>query len=580
MEDKSGEGCAYSNLGLVFKAFRAYDVAIEHFEKSLKIDVLLGKMCDRHKTYYNLGSTYYFLGTDCIETRHDIKLYKDSISKSEKYFRKALQCCESMFDQLQDRDDLKISIVDTFIDTNKYLTEILIGEDKVKEALLVSERGKARALSDLLFSKYHIPLGNAKSVQLKYDEVERVLSKSDVCLLYFSLQFRSVALWVLAPEKGFYFLGNEIKCLNEPTVHCEEANEAIAKAVTAAYKSMGIEEAVVCENRSLESPEHSRLDTVKNLSSERNATQEEENVNKDKHSENKTSLTNPLETLYSVLFPSTYVIRDLIQKDVVIIPDGPLYRVPFAALRDPDTGLFLSEMKSIRIAPSLTTLKILQECPASYHSKTGALVVGDPHSGEVMFRGEKTTFDPLPKAQHEAKIIGDILNVTPLIGSQATKDVIQQRLREGVAVIHIAAHGNTEGEIALAPCTSTATGSTPEEQFYMLTMKEVQETGIRAQLVVLSCCHSGRGEIKAEGIVGISRAFLAAGARAVVASLWAIDDKATLNFMVSFYTYLKMGESASKSLQQAMKDMREDGYDEPRHWAPFFLIGDDVTISI
>ncbi|XP_020898278.1 tetratricopeptide repeat protein 28 [Exaiptasia diaphana] len=114
----------------------------------------------------------------------------------------------------------------------------------------------------------------------------------------------------------------------------------------------------------------------------------------------------------------------------------------------------------------------------------------------------------------------------------------------------------------------------------ILTMKEAQESGIRAQLVVLSCCHSGKGDIRSEGVVGIARAFLAAGARAVVASLWAIDDAATKVFMLKFYSHLKNGESASKSLQQAMKDMREiERYKEPKYWAAFFLIGDDVTIT-
>jgi CHAT domain-containing protein len=257
-----------------------------------------------------------------------------------------------------------------------------------------------------------------------------------------------------------------------------------------------------------------------------------------------------------------------------------LYTVPFAALRDPNTGLFLSETKRIRLAPSLITLKSLQKCPEDYHCKKGALIVGDPDVGEVMFRGEKTTFPCLPSAQREAIVIGANLNAEPLIGSQATKEMVKQKLRGGVAVIHIAAHGSADGgQIALAPPTPAETTSIPEEQDYMLTMSEVQEIGVRAQLVVLSCCHSGRGEIRSEGIVGMSRAFLAAGARAVVASLWAIDDDATLNFMLSFYKHLKMGERASRSLQQAMKEMREEGYDEPRHWAPFFLIGDDVTIS-
>ena len=134
-----------------------------------------------------------------------------------------------------------------------------------------------------------------------------------------------------------------------------------------------------------------------------------------------------------------------------------------------------------------------------------------------------------------------------------------------------------KGKILLAPCRPQR--RVPEEEDCMLTMKEVQESGVRAQLVVLSCCHSGGGKIRAEGVVGLTRAFLAAGARAVVASLWAIDDDATKELMLRFYTHLKGGESSSASLQHAMKEVRKiPRYSEPRYWAAFFLIGDDVTI--
>ncbi|KAK3698162.1 hypothetical protein QZH41_006985 [Actinostola sp. cb2023] len=141
-------------------------------------------------------------------------------------------------------------------------------------------------------------------------------------------------------------------------------------------------------------------------------------------------------------------------------------------------------------------------------------------------------------------MIGKLLGVKPFIGPQATKEAIKQNLREGVAIIHFAAHGTTDGEIFLTPST---TGSLPNEQDYILTMKDVQESGVRPQLVVLSCCNSGRGEVKAEGVVGMSRAFLAAGARAVVASLWAIADEATMVFMEKFYKRLKGGESANRT---------------------------------
>ena len=77
------------------------------------------------------------------------------------------------------------------------------------------------------------------------------------------------------------------------------------------------------------------------------------------------------------------------------------------------------------------------------------------------------------------------------------------------------------------------------------------------------------------------RAFLVSGARSVLAPLWAIDDEATHAFMESFYKYLiDHNMSASRALHQTMKDMRNsDEFSEERHWAPFILYGDDVTLD-
>ena len=84
-------------------------------------------------------------------------------------------------------------------------------------------------------------------------------------------------------------------------------------------------------------------------------------------------------------------------------------------------------------------------------------------------------------------------------------------------------------ETALAPNTTRASRIPANEDFF-LTMKDVMGVQIRARLVVLSCCHRVHGESKAEGVVGIARAFSGAGARVVLVFLWAIDDNATLEF--------------------------------------------------
>ena len=177
-------------------------------------------------------------------------------------------------------------------------------------------------------------------------------------------------------------------------------------------------------------------------------------------------------------------------------------------------------------------------------------------------------------------MIAAILSTRPLTGSQATKAEVM-KLMSSVGLIHIAAHGNRRtGEIALSPNPGW-TSKFPQRKDYILKISDVQAANLRARLVVLSCCHSGRGRIlKGEGVVGIARAFLAAGARSVLVALWAIDDAATMVFMKSFYQHLKDGKTASVAVHQSMKFLREsEKFSDTRHWAPFQLIGNDVKLE-
>ena len=106
------------------------------------------------------------------------------------------------------------------------------------------------------------------------------------------------------------------------------------------------------------------------------------------------------------------LVEDLLtEPEIIIVPDRFSYRVPFAALRDESAGKYLSEKYRIRIVPSLTTLRIIQECPADYHSLTDALVVGDPTVGEVHYSGRLTDITPLFCARKEAEMVGRLLGV-------------------------------------------------------------------------------------------------------------------------------------------------------------------------
>ena len=262
---------------------------------------------------------------------------------------------------------------------------------------------------------------------------------------------------------------------------------------------------------------------------------------------------------------------------MVIVPEGQMSLIPFSCLQDKD-GRYLSEKVRIRISPSLTTLKLIQDSPADYHSQVGELIVGVPLVGVKGLR-------PLECAKKEAEMIASLFGVPCLVGEQATKEEVLRRIGE-VRLVHIVTHGSEEkGEPALTLKPSHSQ-EPPMWEDFVLTVEEIASLKIRAKLVVLSFCYGARGKLMTlEGVVGIARAFLGSGARAVLVSLWQVHDDATFCFMKTFYKYLVNDKmSASKALHCTQTEMRRD-FKHKQHradeqdWAGFRLMGDDVTLD-
>ena len=335
-------------------------------------------------------------------------------------------------------------------------------------------------------------------------------------------------------------------------VHEEDSFAALLEA---SLKKIGAGVNVRCENRSLDNEKDNAALSTRD---------------DDRILEQSRRKTDWLQPLYDVVISP---IEDLLNCDeLIVVPDGALSLAPWAAL---------SESLRIRTVPSLAILKLITDSSADHHTKDGVLLVGDPSLEKVTNKRGKPIHKQLNYAKKEVEMIGAILNGQPLTGEAATKQEVLKRI-ESVALVHIAAHGKKEtGEIALAPNPGwQSKNPTPMEEDYILKMSDIQAAELRARLVVLSCCHSGKGEVNSEGVVGMARAFLFAGARSVLVSLWAIDDEATMEFMKSFYQHLRAGESASHALQRAMKCLRDsENFSAPKYWAPFVLIGDDVTIQ-
>ena len=539
--DKAGEGRAYGSLGVAFQSLDVFNKAVEYHNLHLAIAKDLGDKTGEGGAYCNLGTVFEIIG---------------DFNKAVECYQGGVKVLNDVRNFLRSRDEWKISFRNLYNPPYSGLYRVLLKQGKIKEALFAAEKGRAQALNDLIELQYasKSDQSGSRDREEKKDELLSCTSSS-TAFLSIDNKDNGISIWVLSKGEPVYHRKKEL----DVSKNGARTWESLIQSV---YINTGVRAEIRCENRSLDAFIRKDVSSV-----ERSAK---------KGSQPPIFKGNPLAILYNYIIAP---VADLVQGDeLIVVPDGPLWLAPYAALLDRNSK-YLCESFRIRLIPSLTSLKMIADCSSEYHSRSGALLVGDPYVGDITNSTGKKILEQLPFAKKEVEMIGQILKVTPLTREKATKDEVLKGLRS-VALVHIAAHGRMEtGEIALTP-NPRRQSRIPKEEDFLLTMADVMSVRLRARLVVLSCCHSGRGEINPEGVVGIARAFMGAGARSVLVSLWAIDDEATMEFMRSFYHHLLEGRSASESLNQAMKCLREsDEYSDVKYWAPFVLVGDDVTLQ-
>ena len=251
---------------------------------------------------------------------------------------------------------------------------------------------------------------------------------------------------------------------------------------------------------------------------------------------------------------------------LIIVPQRCLFFAPFSSLVD-ENGSMLSEKYQIQIIPSIHVLALSIQSSSS-KPIGGSLFVGDP---EVQLAG----LSRLPWAAEEVGYLASLLNSKPLLGAMATKKKILGLMPEA-SIIHVAAHGDEEtGHIFLAPEASNATTHQT-----LLTQSDILKCKLIARLVVLSCCDTGKGQVSSEGVLGIARSFLGAGASSVLVTLWKINDKFTKKFMTAFYEKILEGKSTCLALKETMNEFQRSGeYKSFIFWAAFEIMGEDVRFS-
>jgi len=282
---------------------------------------------------------------------------------------------------------------------------------------------------------------------------------------------------------------------------------------------------------------------------------------------------------------------------LIIVPDGRLHLLPFGSLTDLK-GRYVLESHVVTYAPSGTVLYLIQNSPMTHAATLAFLGVGDVQYGRDQTASNKNStssdsastgapadpfdvagprFRNLPSTRSEVIAAGQVFREKRLLlGPDATEAAFKAQPLANFEIIHIAAHG-----IASAKFPNRAAlvlGSDPKSsEDGLLQVREIRDLGLNADLATLSACDTGVGPLEGEeGIANLVRAFLFAGAKSVVASLWTANDPSTRTLMERFYRYIANGEDKGSALRHSQMDLiAEFGERALRfYWAGFILVGD------
>ncbi|HKD17232.1 MAG TPA: CHAT domain-containing protein [Thermoanaerobaculia bacterium] len=283
---------------------------------------------------------------------------------------------------------------------------------------------------------------------------------------------------------------------------------------------------------------------------------------------------------------------------LLILPDGPLHTLPWAALVRRRDGRYLVEQTPIHVGVSIAVYDQIRAgrpaaladpavrlaafgdptYPAPVERKVDARRVEDPPPPVVAYDGYR--LEPLPASRMEVEAITSLYapRSVAYLGADATEERAKS-IGKDIPIVHFATHAIINERFPLDSALVFTIPEQPKEgqdNGFLQAWEIIGQMRINAELVTLSACDSGLGkEMGGEGLIGLTRAFQYAGARSVLASLWKVEDKTTAELMKRFYAYLKSGKTKDEALRSAQIDLiHSKDHSSPRDWAAFQLNGD------
>lgn len=322
------------------------------------------------------------------------------------------------------------------------------------------------------------------------------------------------------------------------------------------------------------------------------------------------SIASQGKNLYDVLLKSAGKILQT-KPNLIIVPDGILHYLPFEALVDSvknNAPRYLIESINISYAPSASVLGLIKNDKRApmQKSRRELLAFGDPIFGDETATATRDAIAPdtasvdtsaveiterglyeergykFNRLPHTAKEIEKIAAPLPVdkkmtyLRAEAKEERVKADKLSQYRILHFATHGVLDEQTPGRSSVVLTLDNDPTEDGF-LQMNEIFNLELEADLVVLSACQTGKGKLlRGEGVIGMIRAFMYAGARSLLVSLWPVNDQSTVELMAKFYDYMQQGKAKNAALRQAKLDLIKGNNPALRHpyfWAPFVLMG-------
>ena len=624
--DRSSVRWCLNNIGKVYLGLKTIEPAIECFQRSLEDAKRMGsflgegtalgnlgsalreagkhhKAIECHKSYLENARKRLDTGGEAImlyELAVDHLLVKD-LQLATEYALNGVSTLNRIRSRLTDKDDqLKIGNFEkNQAKLYNLLQQLLVKQEEYHSALLISELGRARALSDLVQAKLNVKSrfvellscfvdSNAHIDHSAVDDAFTLLhslcSAVKSTLVIYSmvteiseenLQSTWVYIWGLSSNKSFHFAKRQI-CSQSVSFQMDD------DFFNNLRRDIGVRGIKLVNKQKYPAPSQTETHVSKK--------EESSEVSKPSHS-SPSKLQGKLRALYDCLLSPIrahlpHFDGNLAAPHLILIPHDVIYNVPFAALHDGNR--YLIEQYTLSQAPCLSVLHLLVERQRLCHEHrsvaliTDALIIADP-------KMPHKDIPQLPGANQEASSIHKIIGGNVFTKEEATKQTVISNLSSS-SIIHFATHAtifdsiaehletdehqdtlatavgdySIKGAIVLASSSSSCSG--------ILTSQEIQTMNLKCELMTLSCCRTACGKVTGDGVLGLSRAVLVAGAQSFIVTLWPIEDNSTTVLMKVFYEHYKVDRNAPRAMRTAVLHLLRENLDV-EYWGAFDVSG-------